>query len=230
MATFFAYAQEILQGLSTTLTLFTISLLTGFVLAAMVAAFQIRFPGPVARLVWSVLFCIRGVPLLLILYVVYYGFPLLPAVRESFLWTIFASPFWCAILCLSVVEMAFTSEIIRGAYHQTPREQVEAARSLGLTGFQTFRVAILPAMLRNGFPAYTTEVILLSKSTALAFTITVMDIMGHANEIRSRTLDIYQPLLIAGAIYILIAILSRLILAAAFSLVAVSGRMPTETA
>ena len=230
MQKFIGYAQEILQGLTTTLTLFIISLVTGFVLAALVAAFQIRFRGRAAQLVWSLMFCIRGVPLLLILYVVYYGFPLLPAVRESFLWTVFVSPFWCAIICLSVVEMAFTSEIIRGAYHQTPKEQVEAASSLGLTGFQTFRVAILPAMLRNGFPAYTTEVILLCKSTALAFTITVMDIMGYANEIRSRTLDIYPPLLIAGAIYILIAIFSRTVLATAFSLVALSGRKSSEAA
>ncbi|WP_162530148.1 ABC transporter permease subunit [Stappia sp. BW2] len=217
------YAREILQGLGTTLSLFVISLAIGFVLASAVAAFQIRFPGIMARSVWSLMFCIRGVPLLLILYVVYYGFPLLSFIRESFLWSLFASPYWCAIICLAFVEMAFTSEIIRGAYNQTPKEQVEAAKSLGLSGFQTFRVAILPAMLRNGFPPYTTEVILLCKSTALAFTITVMDIMGYANEIRARTLDIYHPLLIAGGIYICIVVFTRLILSTLFNLVAVGG-------
>lgn len=226
MSVLLDYLLEILQGLGTTLSLFVIALVIGFILASAVAAFQIRFPGPVARSIWSLMFCIRGVPLLLILYVVYYGFPLLPFIRETVLWTVFASPYWCAVICLAIVEMAFTSEIIRGAYHQTPREQVEAARSLGLSRFQTFRVAILPAMLRNGFAPYTTEVILLCKSTALAFTITVMDLMGYANEIRARTLDIYHPLLIAGCIYICIVVITRLILSTLFNLVAVGGTAP----
>jgi His/Glu/Gln/Arg/opine family amino acid ABC transporter permease subunit len=125
-----AYAQEILQGLGTTLTLFIISLVIGFVLAAAVASFQIVFRGPVSRSVWMVMFAIRGVPLLLILYVVYYGFPLLPVVRETFLWSAFSSPFWCSIMCLVLVEIAFTSEIMRGAYYQTPKEQVDDAQRL----------------------------------------------------------------------------------------------------
>ncbi|MEF2072695.1 ABC transporter permease subunit [Consotaella aegiceratis] len=229
MQIFVGYSREILAGLETTLSLFTVSLAIGFVLAAVVAAFQIRFSGRASRLVWSVMFGIRGVPMLLILYVVYYGFPLLPVVRETVLWTVFASPFWCAVICLCIVEMAFTSEIIRGAYYQTPKEQVEAAKSLSLSRFQTFRVAILPAMLRNGFPAYTTEVIMLCKSTALAFTVTVMDVMGYANEIRARTLDVYEPLLIAGCIYLCIAIVARLILAAIFSRIAVSGNEKAGT-
>lgn len=218
-----AYAHEILQGFGTTLTLFIISLVIGFVLAAAVASFQIVFRGPVSRGLWMAMFAIRGVPLLLILYVVYYGFPLLPVVRETFLWSAFSSPFWCAVMCLVLVEIAFTSEIMRGAYYQTPKEQVEAARSLGLSRFQTFRVAIFPAMMRNGFPAYTTEVIMLCKSTALAFTVTVMDIMGYANEIRARTLDIYEPLLIAGTIYICLAIICRTVLAKLFSLIGLSA-------
>ncbi len=230
MSVLLDYFREILQGLGTTLSLFVISLAIGFVLAAAVAAFQIRFPGIMARSVWSLMFCIRGVPLLLVLYVVYYGFPLLPFIRETFLWSLFASPYWCAIICLAFVEMAFTSEIIRGAYNQTPKEQVEAAKSLGLSGFQTFRVAILPAMLRNGFPPYTTEVILLCKSTALAFTITVMDIMGYANEIRARTLDVYHPLLIAGGIYICIVVFTRLVLSTLFNLIAVGATEPEDRA
>ncbi|MBP0583076.1 ABC transporter permease subunit [Labrys sp. LIt4] len=218
------YSKEILGGLSTTLALFILSLVIGFVLAASSAFIQIYFGGLLSRAVWNLMFCIRGVPMLLVLYVIYYGFPVLPIVRETFLWNVFSSPFWCAVLCLSIVEMAYTSEIMRGSYFQTPREQIEAAKSLGLGGFQTFRVAILPAMLRNGFAAYTTEVIMLCKSTALAFTVTVMDVMGFANEIRSRTLDVYEPLLSAGAIYICITIITRVALSAVFSLVAVSGR------
>ncbi|WP_113342182.1 ABC transporter permease subunit [Brucella oryzae] len=219
-----SYTHEILGGLSTTLSLFIISLLIGFVLAALMAFVQICFGGLTASIVWNLMFCIRGVPMLLMLYVIYYGFPVLPVIRETFLWNIFSSPFWCAVMCLAIVEMAYTSEIMRGSYYQTPKEQIEAARSLGLTGFQTFRVAIFPAMLRNGFAAYTTEVIMLCKSTALAFTVTVMDVMGFANEIRSRTLDIYEPLLIAGIIYLCITIITRVAISTLFSLVSVSGR------
>lgn len=217
------YGKEILGGLSTTLSLFIISLVIGFVLAAASAFIQIYFGGLLSQAVWNLMFCIRGVPMLLVLYVIYYGFPVLPIIRDTFLWDVFSSPFWCAVLCLSIVEMAYTSEIMRGSYFQTPREQLEAAKSLGLSGFQTFRVAILPAMLRNGLAAYTTEVIMLCKSTALAFTVTVMDVMGFANEIRSRTLDVYEPLLSAGAIYICITVITRVALSAVFSLVAVSG-------
>ncbi len=223
-----AYAAEILAGLSTTLSLFIVSLLIGFILAASSAAIQIYFGGLLSKTVWNVMFCIRGVPMLLMLYVIYYGFPVLPIVRDTFLWSLFSSPFWCAVLCLSIVEMAYTSEIMRGSYYQTPREQLEAAKSLGLNRLQTFRVAILPAMLRNGFAAYTTEVIMLCKSTALAFTVTVMDVMGFANEIRSRTLDIYQPLLIAGAIYLCIVLITRIALSSIFSFVAISGRERSE--
>lgn len=219
-----SYAREILGGLSTTLSLFVISLLIGFVLAALAAFVQIRLGGLASTIVWNLMFCIRGVPMLLMLYVIYYGFPVLPIIRDTFLWSIFSSPFWCAVLCLAIVEMAYTSEIMRGSYYQTPKEQIEAARSLGLTGFQTFRVAIFPAMLRNGFAAYTTEVIMLCKSTALAFTVTVMDVMGFANEIRSRTLDIYEPLLIAGIIYLCMTIITRVAISTLFSLVSVSGR------
>lgn len=223
-----AYAAEILAGLSTTLSLFIVSLLIGFILAASSAAIQIYFGGLLSKTVWNVMFCIRGVPMLLMLYVIYYGFPVLPIIRDTFLWSLFSSPFWCAVLCLSIVEMAYTSEIMRGSYYQTPREQLEAAKSLGLNRLQTFRVAILPAMLRNGFAAYTTEVIMLCKSTALAFTVTVMDVMGFANEIRSRTLDIYQPLLIAGAIYLCIVLITRIALSSIFSFVAISGRERSE--
>ncbi|QEN84940.1 ABC transporter permease subunit [Labrys sp. KNU-23] len=223
-----AYGREILGGLSTTLSLFLISLVIGFALATSMAFVQIRYPGLVSKSVWNLMFCIRGVPMLLVLYVIYYGLPLLPIVRETFLWSVFSSPFWCTIICLAIVEMAFTSEIMRGAYFQTPREQIEAARSLGLNGFQTFRVAILPAMIRNGFAAYTTEVILLCKTTALAFTVTVMDVMGFANEIRSRTLDVYQPLLVAGVIYLCITITTRLVLGWIFSLISVSGSARLE--
>lgn len=223
-----AYAAEILAGLSTTLSLFIVSLLIGFILAAASAAIQIYFGGLLSKTVWNVMFCIRGVPMLLMLYVIYYGFPVLPIIRDTFLWSLFSSPFWCAVLCLSIVEMAYTSEIMRGSYYQTPREQLEAAKSLGLNRLQTFRVAILPAMLRNGFAAYTTEVIMLCKSTALAFTVTVMDVMGFANEIRSRTLDIYQPLLIAGAIYLCIVLITRIALSSIFSFVAISGRERSE--
>lgn len=219
-----SYTHEILGGLSTTLSLFIISLLIGFLLAALMAFVQICFGGLTASIVWNLMFCIRGVPMLLMLYVIYYGFPVLPVIRETFLWNIFSSPFWCAVMCLAIVEMAYTSEIMRGSYYQTPKEQIEAARSLGLTGFQTFRVAIFPAMLRNGFAAYTTEVIMLCKSTALAFTVTVMDVMGFANEIRSRTLDIYEPMLIAGIIYLCITIITRVAISTLFSLVSVSGR------
>lgn len=222
------YLREVLGGLSTTLSLFLVSLAIGFCLASTMAFIQIRYPGIIAKSVWNLMFCIRGVPMLLVLYVIYYGLPLLPAVRETALWTVFSSPFWCTIICLSLVEMAYTSEIMRGAYLQTPKEQIEAARSLGLTGFQTFRVAIFPAMMRNGFAAYTTEVIMLCKTTALAFTVTVMDVMGFANEIRSRTLDIYEPLLAAGAIYLCITISTRLLLSKIFSLVAVQGSAQSE--
>ncbi|KSV66853.1 hypothetical protein N183_32875 [Sinorhizobium sp. Sb3] len=219
-----SYAWEISSGLVTTIGLFLISLVFGFFLASAMAFLQIFFRGVVSEGIWSLMFCIRGVPMLLILYVMYYGLPEVPLVRNTFLWDIFASPFWCTVVCLSVVEMAFTSEIMRGSYYQTPKEQLEAARSLGLNGFQTFRVAILPAMIRNGFAAYTTEVIMLCKSTALAFTVTVMDVMGYANEIRSRTLDTYQPLIVAGVIYVCLAIATRTAMAGIFSKIAVSGR------
>ena len=146
----------------------------------------------------------RGTPLLIQLFVVYYGLASLPAVRASFAWVFLRDAFNCAVLALALCTAAYQSEIFRGALLAVPHGQVEAARACGMSGLFLFRRAIFPIALRHALPAYSTEMISMVKSTALVSLITLWDVLSVALKIRNDTLVTYLPLIIAGAIYFVV--------------------------
>jgi arginine/ornithine transport system permease protein len=143
----------------------------------------------------------RGAPLLILLYLVYYGFGQIAAVREGPLWLIFGGAFSCAIIGLVLNHTAFMVEVVRGALEAVPAGLIEASKSLGISPRQTFLYIRLPLAMRYGLKAYQNEVVMFAKGTAVVSTITVNDLTSVANSIFETTYDPFTPILTAAAFY-----------------------------
>lgn len=197
---------KLLDGSVVTLKLLVLAGIFGNLAAVGIAVARVSH-NPLLRLpAQGFIELIRGTPLLVQIYLFYYGlgalFAQVPEIRGSFLWPYLRDGFFYAVIALSVSTAAYSGEVLRGAILAVPRGEEEAARALGLSRFQILRLVILPRALRICLPTLGGETILLLKATALASTITVMDMMGVANFIRSQTFRVYEPLLAAAVIYI----------------------------
>jgi len=193
--------QGLLAALPITLTIWALSVALGALIAAGVTwmrASGIRALDLFAR---GYIFVFRGVPLLVQLFVIYYGLSSFPAIRHSILWPLLRDAPTCAVISLALCTAAYQSEIFRGALAAVPAREVEAARACGMSGFRLFRRIILPIALRQALPAYSTEVISMTKATALVSLVTIWDMMSVALKIRNDTLVTYTPLLVAGVLY-----------------------------
>ena len=193
----------LLRGLPLTLELFAVSASAGLVLACGVA--WMRTAG---RLINGIAgaYVFRGTPLLVQLFLVYYGLSQFPAVRHSVLWPFLRDPFWCAVLTLSLNTGAYTSEIIRAALAAVPRGQVEAALACGMSRALAFRRVVAPVALRQALPSYSTELILMTKATSLASIVTLKEMMFIAAALNNETYRAIEVFLCAGAIYLVLNI------------------------
>ncbi|MDR3376108.1 MAG: ABC transporter permease subunit [Ancalomicrobiaceae bacterium] len=192
---------RLIAALPVTIEVWFLSILFGGFVAACVTWMRVSGILPFSLFARLFIFIFRGSPLLIQLFIIYYGLPSIPFARHSFLWPFLREPFYCAVLSLALCTAGYTSEIFRGALAAVPRGQVEAARACGMSGFLLFRRIILPIAARQALPAYSTEVISMTKATALVSLITLWDVLSVALKIRNDTLITYTPLLIAGAIY-----------------------------
>jgi octopine/nopaline transport system permease protein len=198
---------RLLDGLVLTLELAVLSLAIG--LAAGIGLALLRRTGGAGR--WAVdayVFVFRGTPLLVQIFALYFGLGQFEAVRESVLWPLLREPFWCAVIALALNTAAYTSEIVRGGLEAVPRGAIEAAEALGLRRAAVWLTVVLPLALRQALPAYGNEIVLMVKGTALASTVTLLEITGIARQIASRT---YAPLEIftaAGILYLAITLLA----------------------
>ena len=209
------YTDLLLDGLWVTVTLLLISLVFGFVLAILVALARlsklklIAYP---AALFTSV---IRGTPLLVQIYIYYYGlgavFSQVPEIRSSFLWPYLRDGYWYIAFALIVSTAGYLGEVIRSGLLSVPKGEVEAARAFGMTATRALLRVRLPRALYLLTPTLAGETVLLLKSTALASTIAVVDLLGAANRIRSITFEIYQPLLLVAIIYLIMTALIELV-------------------
>lgn len=195
---------SLISGVPKTLQLAGISVSAGAVLAVILACLRLYGPRPISVLVRAYVFTFRGTPLLVQIFLIYYGLGQLPAIRHSFIWVYLREPFWCAVLALSLNTAAYGAEIIRGGILSVPYGQVEAAWACGMSGFRTFRRIIFPIALRQALPAYSNEIILMIKSTSLASIITLMEVTGIAYKLISETYNAVPVFVCAGAIYLLI--------------------------
>jgi octopine/nopaline transport system permease protein len=195
---------KLLLGIPLTIELVVISLSTGLVLALCIALMRIsssRLLNIVSR---SYVFYFRGTPLLVQIFLIYYGLAQFDLIKESFLWSFFRDAYWCGILALTLNTGAYTAEIIRGGLQSVPHGQIESARSMGMSGILLYRRVILPIAFRQALPAYGNEMILMVKGTSLVSTITLMEITGIARYIIAKYWTPVEIFLIAGIIYLFI--------------------------
>lgn len=194
-------AWRLLGGVPLTVQLAAVSVAAGALLALGLALLRAssRLGGAAVS---AYVFVFRGSPLLVQIFLIYYGLGQFPWVRASALWPFLRQPWWCAALALALNTAAYGSEIIRGGLASVPPGAVEAARALGLTRWQATRHVVLPLALRQALPGYGNEVVIMVKSTALASTITLMELTGVARALASETFRAVEVFLCAGAIYL----------------------------
>ncbi len=195
---------RIAEGIPVTIGLVALSLLFGGVAAIGLATMRMSVNPMLSGFAYSYVFVFRGTPLLVQIFLIYYGIGQFEVVRESFAWPVLRDAYWCAIIALAMNTAAYTSEIIRGGIQSVPHGSVEAARACGMSTIMTYRRIILPAAFRQALPAYGNEVILMVKASSLASTVTIMEITGIARAIVSRTFAPFEIFIVAGAIYLTI--------------------------
>jgi octopine/nopaline transport system permease protein len=149
--------------------------------------------------------CFRGTPLLVQLFILYYGIGTLPMVRETpALWWLFSDGGRCAILAIALNSGAYISEVLRGGFQSVPAGQIEAARACGMSPTLCFRRIVFPLALRQALPAYSNEIVLVIKGTSLASTIAVMELTGHAKRLMNQNYAIIETFVMAGVLYLMI--------------------------
>ena len=197
---------RLLDGAVLTIEITLLSLVIGFVVAVPVALMRLS-PQPLLRApAFGYILYFRGTPLLVQLFLIYYGSGQFSAFLESIgLWGLFREAYFCAVLTLTLNTGAYTAEILRGAIQAVPRGHIEAARSLGMSRFLQFRRIIFPSAFRIALPAYTNEVVFLLQATSLVSIITLLDLTGVARIIVARSFEPYKLYIAAGLIYLVIS-------------------------
>ncbi len=198
---------KLLEGVMLTVELVVLALAVGMVFAVPMALMRVSPNWLLRGPAYAHIFFFRGTPLLVQIFLIYYGLGQFEAVRESVLWPILREPFWCAIIAFALNTGAYTAEIFRGGIEAVPRGQIEAARAYGMSKSVCYRRIILPQAWRIALPAYGNEVILMLKGSALASTITLLDLTGMARTIIARTYMPVEIFLAAGALYLLLTFL-----------------------
>ena len=195
------YLVTLLGGLLTTLELTLLSLLLGFVLAALMTwVLELRLPVATQLVqLWVLLF--TGTPLLIQIFLIYYGPGQFEWLKASPLWPLLKQPWFCAVLALGLNTAAYSTRLFKGALDAIPAGEVEACRALGFNGRQTLWMKVRHAA-RHLVPAYSNEVILVLKGSSLASTITIMDIMGLAQGLNAQTYDTLAVFGVAGTLYL----------------------------
>ncbi|MBW7861221.1 MAG: ABC transporter permease [Rhodocyclaceae bacterium] len=208
-ASYARYLPRIVDGLWLTLELIVVSGLIGLALAVPIALARVARAPALWMPAYGYIFFFRGTPLLVQIFLVYYGLSQFEALRAAgWLWDeVLSQPYWCAIIAFSLNTAAYTAELLRGAMLAVPRGEIEAAQSLGLTRADQLRRVILPRAFGIILPAYGNEVILMLKGSALASTITLLDLMGATRSVIARTYMSMEFFLLAGVLYLLIAAL-----------------------
>ncbi|HIZ51216.1 MAG TPA: ABC transporter permease [Candidatus Pseudomonas excrementavium] len=200
------WAPMLWDGTLVTLQLVGIAVIVGLFFAIPLGLARASRHWYIRALPYSYIFFFRGTPLLLQLFLVYYGLSQFDVVRDSVLWPYLREPYWCALITMTLHTAAYIAEILRGAIQAVPPGEVEAARALGMSRRQALQHIILPRAIRIGLPAYGNEVILMLKASAVVYTVTLLDIMGVVRTLNARTYQYEMFFLIAGLIYLVITL------------------------
>lgn len=204
---------KLISGVDETLMLAGSALLIGFFLAVPVALMGLARSRILRGIAGGYVYVFRSTPLLVQIFLIYYGSGQFRAEFESVgLWVLFRESWFCAIFAFTLNTAAYTSQIIRGGLQAVPAGQIEAARAVGMSGWQAFHRVIFPVAIRQALPGYGNEMILMVKATSLASTITIIEVTAVAKKIIAATYQPVEVFLIAGAIYLSINfVLTRII-------------------
>lgn len=202
----FSYWPLLAAGAVQTVLLLVISVGFGFLLAIGLALAQVIGPRWLRLLARGYCTCLRGTPLLIQLWLLYYGvgslLPMIPGLRASFLWPILREGFFFAAVSFTLNYAAYEAEVLRGALLAVPKGELEAGRSFGMSSSTLLRRIWLPRAIRIALPTIAGEVVLQLKATPLAFTVTVMDLYAVAYKVRQDTLLVYEPLMVVTVFYV----------------------------
>lgn len=189
------------KGLGVTLYLLAVACLSGFLLSVPLAVARVSPNRWLSGPVWLFTYVLRGTPLLVQMFMVYHGLAQFEAVRESALWPMLRSPWWCAWLVFTLNTTAYTTEIFAGAIRATPHGELEAARAYGLSEPAIYRRILLPGALRRALPQYGNEVVMMMHATAIASTVTLVEITRVARDVYYNHLSAIESFGVAAAIY-----------------------------
>lgn len=186
-----------LDGLWTTVWLVALALVIGLGVSIPLAVARNSVNYALSLPSWAFIYFFRGTPLLVQLYLIYYGMDQFFPVKD----TLWENAWFCALVAFVLNTSAYTAEIIRGAINGLPKGEVEAAKAYGMSTFMTYRRIILPSALRRALPAYSNEVIFMLHGSAVAGIITIMDLTGAARLVNSRYYAPFESFLTAGLFY-----------------------------
>ena len=198
---------KLLSAAVITLKLLSLSLFFGIFIGLIFAILRLNKNPIINKFAYGYSYVFRGTPLLVQIFIIYYGLGQIEYFRSTFLWVVFKEPYWCAIIAFALNTGAYTSEILRSAFQTIQPGIIEAGKSLGISNKIIFYKIQIPIAIRQSLPAYGNEIILMMKGTSLASTVTLMDITGVAKHIVSTTYKPLEIFLLAGAIYLFMTFL-----------------------
>ena len=185
-----------------TLKLLSVSLIIGLIIGLIFAILRLNKNIFINRFAYLYSYIFRGTPLLVQIFIIYFGLGQIEYLRSTFLWIILKEPYWCAIIAFALNTGAYTSEIFRSAFQTIKSGLIEAGKSLGISSKIIFYKIQIPIAIRQSLPAYGNEMILMMKGTSLASTVTLMDLTGVAKYIISTTFKPVEVFIVAGGIYL----------------------------
>ena len=198
---------KLLSAAVVTLKLLSLSLFFGIFIGLLFAILRLNKNPLINKFAYGYSYVFRGTPLLVQIFIIYYGLGQIEYFRSTFLWVVFKEPYWCAIIAFSLNTGAYTSEILRSAFQTIKPGIIEAGKSLGISNKIIFYKIQIPVAIRQSLPAYGNEIILMMKGTSLASTVTLMDITGVAKHIVSTTYKPLEVFVLAGCIYLFMTFL-----------------------
>ena len=196
-----AYLPELLKGLPTSLTLTVCAIIIALILALLFTVI-ISLKVPVLTpLVKTYITLFTGTPLLVQIFLIYYGPGQFAGLRAiPWLWSLVSQPWLCAMAALALNSAAYSTQLFTGAMRAIPAGQWQSCSALGMSRGQSLRL-LMPFAVKRALSSYSNEVVLVFKSTSLAYTITLMDVMGHGQLLYGRTYDV-MVFGAAGIIYL----------------------------
>ena len=196
---------RMLSGILLTIELIAFSVVLGLILAVPLALLYIAKNRLLSMPVRAYVFYCRGTPLLVQIFLIYYGSgQFRDAFEAAGLWVFFREPYFCAVLSLTLNTAAYTAYILRGAIQNVPFGEVEAARACGMSRGLLYRRIVLPLAFRMALPAYTNEVVFLFQATSLVSIITLLDLTGVARIIVARSFAVYEIYITAAVLYLIV--------------------------